>query len=79
MTKLILDNESHRVIGGAIVGTKGGELLGEMGLAIEIGCDAEEIALTIHAQPTLHESVGLAADVFEGSITELPNPQAKNK
>lgn len=73
MTKLIFDKESHRVIGGAIVGTNGGELLGEIGLAIEMGCDAEDIALTIHAHPTLHESVGLAAEVFEGSITDLPN------
>lgn len=77
MTKLIFDKESHRVIGGAIVGTNGGELLGEIGLAIEMGCDAEDIALTIHAHPTLHESVGLAAEVFEGSITDLPNPKAK--
>ena len=58
MTKLIFDKETHRVIGGAIVGTNGGELLGEIGLAIEMGCDAEDIALTIHAHPTLHESVG---------------------
>ncbi|EIC1451818.1 dihydrolipoyl dehydrogenase, partial [Escherichia coli] len=79
MTKLIFDKESHRVIGGAIVGTNGGELLGEIGLAIEMGCDAEDIALTIHAHPTLHESVGLAAEVFEGSITDLPNPKAKKK
>ncbi len=47
--------------------------------AIEMGCDAEDIALTIHAHPTLHESVGLAAEVFEGSITDLPNPKAKKK
>lgn len=58
MTKLIFDKETHRVIGGAIVGTNGGELLGEIGTAIEMGCDAEDIALTIHAHPTLHESVG---------------------
>ncbi|MCC3702679.1 dihydrolipoyl dehydrogenase [Rouxiella badensis] len=79
MTKLIFDKETHRVIGGAIVGTNGGELLGEIGLAIEMGCDAEDIALTIHAHPTLHESVGLAAEIFEGSITDLPNPKAKKK
>ena len=70
---------SNRVIGGAIVGTNGGELLGEIGLAIEMGADAEDIALTIHAHPTLHESVGLAAEVFEGSITDLPNAKAKKK
>lgn len=57
MTKLIFDKETHRVIGGAIVGTNGGELLGGSA-AIEMGCDAEDIALTIHAHPTLHESVG---------------------
>lgn len=79
MTKLIFDKNTRRVIGGAIVGTNGGELLGEIGLAIEMGCDAEDIALTIHAHPTLHESVGLAAEVFEGSITDLPNMKAKKK
>lgn len=79
MTKIIFDKDTHRVIGGAIVGTNGGELLGEIGLAIEMGCDAEDLALTIHAHPTLHESVGLAAEVFEGSITDLPNPKAKKK
>ncbi|TKB51294.1 dihydrolipoyl dehydrogenase [Ferrimonas sediminicola] len=79
MTKLIFDKETHRVIGGAIVGSNGGELLGEIGLAIEMGCDAEDLALTIHAHPTLHESVGLAAEVYEGSITDLPNPKAKKK
>ncbi|ARP37346.1 MULTISPECIES: dihydrolipoyl dehydrogenase [Vibrio] len=79
MTKMIFDKETHRVIGGAVVGTNGGELLGEIGLAIEMGCDAEDIALTIHAHPTLHESVGLAAEVFEGSITDLPNKKAVKK
>ena len=79
MTKLIFDKDTHRLLGGAIVGTNGGELLGEIGLAIEMGCDAEDIALTIHAHPTLHESVGLAAEVFEGSITDLPNAKAKKK
>jgi len=79
MTKLIFDKETQRVIGGAVVGVNGGELLGEIGLAIEMGCDAEDIALTIHAHPTLHESVGLAAEVYEGSITDLPNAKAKKK
>ena len=79
MTKLIFDKGTGRVIGGAIVGTNGGELLGEIGLAIEMGADAEDLALTIHAHPTLHESVGLAAEVFEGSITDLPNAKAKKK
>ena len=79
MTKLIFDKDTQRVLGGAIVGSNGGELLSEIGLAIEMGCDAEDIALTIHAHPTLHESVGLAAEVFEGSITDLPNAKAKKK
>ncbi len=77
LTKLIFDKDSNRIIGGAVVGTNGGELLGEIGLAIEMGCDAEDLALTIHAHPTLHESVGLSAEVFEGSITDLPNMKAK--
>lgn len=79
MTKLIFDKDTHRLLGGAIVGSNGGELLGEISLAIEMGCDAEDIALTIHAHPTLHESVGLAAEVFEGSITDLPNAKAKKR
>lgn len=79
MTKLIFDKDSNRILGGAIVGSNGGELLGEIGLAIEMGCDAEDIALTIHAHPTLHESVGLAAEVFEGSITDLPNMKARKR
>ncbi|ROQ30744.1 dihydrolipoyl dehydrogenase [Gallaecimonas pentaromativorans] len=79
MTKLIFDKNTHRIIGGATIGSNAGELLGEIGLAIEMGCDAEDIALTIHAHPTLHESVGLAAEVYEGSITDLPNPKAKKK
>ncbi|MEP1447464.1 MAG: dihydrolipoyl dehydrogenase [Paraglaciecola sp.] len=79
MTKLIFDKDSHRVIGGAIVGINAGEMLGEIGLAIEMGADAEDIALTIHAHPTLNESIGLAAEMYEGSITDLPNPKAKKK
>lgn len=79
MTKLIFDKETHRVLGGATIGTNAGELLGEIGLAIEMGADAEDIALTIHAHPTLHESVGMAAEVFEGSITDMPNAKAKKK
>lgn len=78
-TKLIFDKTTHRVLGGAIVGINAGEMLGEIGLAVEMGADAEDIALTIHAHPTLNESIGLAAEVFEGSITDLPNPKAKKK
>ncbi|MDX1705256.1 dihydrolipoyl dehydrogenase [Pseudidiomarina sp.] len=78
MTKLLFD-KNNRIIGGAVVGSNGGELMGEICLAIEMGCDAEDIALTIHAHPTLHESVGLAAEVYEGSITDLPNKKAVKK
>lgn len=79
LTKLIFDKENDRLIGGAMVGSHAGELLGEVCLAIEMGADAEDIALTIHAHPTLHESVGLAAEIYEGSITDLPNKKAKKK
>ncbi|MBP6121736.1 MULTISPECIES: dihydrolipoyl dehydrogenase [Providencia] len=79
MTKLIFDKQTNRVIGGAVVGVNGGELLGEIGLAIEMGCDAEDLALTIHAHPTLYESIGMAAEIYEGSITDLPNAKAKKK
>ena len=79
MTKMIFDKESNRVIGGAIIGINAGEMLGEIGLAIEMGADAEDVALTIHAHPTLNESIGLASEIFEGSITDLPNPKAKKK
>ena len=78
-TKLIFDKDSGRVLGGAIVGINAGEMLGEIGLAVEMGADAEDVALTIHAHPTLNESIGLAAEVFEGSITDLPNAKAVKK
>ena len=77
MTKLIFDKKDHTLIGGALVGENAGELLGEITLALEMDCDAEDIALTIHAHPTLHESVGMAAEIYEGSITDLPNAKAK--
>ncbi|SES98588.1 dihydrolipoyl dehydrogenase [Thalassotalea agarivorans] len=78
-TKLIFDKDTGRTLGGAIVGINAGEMLGEIGLAVEMGADAEDIALTIHAHPTLNESIGLAAEVFEGSITDLPNAKAVKK
>jgi len=78
-TKLIFDKETGRVLGGAIVGINAGEMLGEICLAVEMGADAEDVGLTIHAHPTLNESIGLAAEIFEGSITDLPNPKAVKK
>lgn len=79
LTKILFDKDTGRVIGGAMIGTNAGEMLGEIGLAIEMGADAEDIALTIHAHPTLNESIGLAAEIFEGSITDMPNAKAKKK
>ena len=78
-TKLIFNKDDHTLIGGALLGDNAGELLGEITLALEMDCDAEDIALTIHAHPTLHESVGMAAEIYEGSITDLPNVKAKKK
>ncbi len=79
MTKLIFDKDTHQLIGGSIVGDNAGELLGEISLALEMDCDAEDIGLTIHAHPTLHESVGMCAEIFHGSITDLPNAKAVKK
>jgi len=70
-TKLIVDEETHRVIGGAIVGTHAGDLIGELALAIEMGADPEDIGRTIHPHPTLGESIGMVAEVFEGVCTDL--------
>jgi dihydrolipoamide dehydrogenase len=74
-TKLIIDEKTHRVIGGAAVGPNAGELIAEIGLAIEMGCDVEDVSLTIHAHPTLSETVMLAAEVYEGTITDLYLPK----
>ncbi|WP_394180526.1 dihydrolipoyl dehydrogenase [Marinomonas posidonica] len=76
-TKLIYDEATERVLGAGIVGAHAGELLGELTLAIEFGATLEDIALTIHAHPSLHESVGLAAELGAGTITDLPNKKAK--
>ncbi len=75
MTKVIFDKKTNRIIGGAIVGVNAGELIGEICLAIEMGCDAEDIALTIHPHPTLSESIAMATEVFEGTITDLYMPK----
>ncbi len=71
LTKLLFDKDTHRVIGAGIVGPNAGELISEVSLAIEMGCDAEDIALTIHPHPTLSETVMLATEMFEGTITDL--------
>ncbi|MBC3880385.1 dihydrolipoyl dehydrogenase [Undibacterium sp. LX40W] len=75
-TKLIFDAESKRVIGGGIVGTHAGDMIGEVAVAIEMGADAVDIGKTIHPHPTLGESIGMAAEVYKGVCTDLP-PQRK--
>lgn len=77
LTKLLIDETSHRVIGGAATGPNAGELVAEIGLAIEMGCDVEDMSLTIHPHPTLSETVAMAAEVFEGTITDLYLPKKK--
>ncbi len=79
ITKLLIDETNHRVIGAGIVGPNAGELMAEVGLAIEMGCDVEDISLTIHPHPTLSETVALAAEVFEGTITDLYLPKKKTE
>jgi dihydrolipoamide dehydrogenase len=75
-TKLIFDADNHRIVGGGIVGTGAGDLISEVALAVEMGADATDIGKTIHPHPTLSESVGMAAEAFEGVCTDLP-PQRK--
>ncbi|MEA3192105.1 MAG: dihydrolipoamide dehydrogenase [Betaproteobacteria bacterium] len=75
-TKLIFDAETHRVVGAGIVGTGAGDLISEMALGVEMGADATDIGKTIHPHPTLSESVGMAAELFEGVCTDMP-PQKK--
>jgi len=75
LTKIIFDNETGRIIGAAIVGPNAGDLIAECALAIEMGCDAQDIGLTIHPHPTLSETVGMAAEAFAGTITDLYLPK----
>ena len=76
-TKLLFDPQSNRILGGGIVGTTAGDLIAEIGLAIEMNCVAQDIGLTIHPHPTLSETVGLAAETFEGTITDLYAPKKR--
>jgi len=75
-TKLIFDAETHRIVGGGIVGAGAGDLISELALAIEMGADATDIGKTIHPHPTVSESLGMAAELYEGVCTDLP-PQRK--
>jgi len=76
-TKLIFDTETHRLIGGAMVGPSAGDMIGEVCLAIEMGCDAVDIGKTIHPHPTLGETIGMAAEVAHGSCTDIPPVKKK--
>ena len=76
-TKLLFDEATHRVIGAGIVAPNAGDLIAEVALAIEMGAEAADIGLTIHPHPTLSESVGMAAEVYEGTITDLYIPKKK--
>ena len=76
-TKLLFDGQTHRIVGGGIVGTHAGDMIGEIALAIEMGADAVDIGKTIHPHPTLGESIGMAAEVFEGVCTDLPPMRKK--
>ena len=76
-TKILFDEETNQIIGAAIVGPNAGDLISECALAIEMGCDAEDIGLTVHPHPTLSETVAMAAEVFEGTITDLYIPKKK--
>lgn len=74
-TKMLFDPETHRVLGGGVVGTNAGELISEIALAVETGSDASDVGLTIHPHPTLSETVAAAADAFEGTLTDLYIPR----
>jgi dihydrolipoamide dehydrogenase len=76
-TKLVFDAETHRVIGGSIVGPNAGDMIGEVALAIEMGADAVDLGKTIHPHPTLGETIGLAAEMAHGSCTDVPPPRKK--
>jgi len=76
-TKLLFDPKSHRLLGGGIVGTNAGELVAEVALAIEMGADAVDVGLTVHAHPTLSETVAMAAEAFEGTLTDLYLPKKR--
>ncbi|NVI06678.1 dihydrolipoyl dehydrogenase [Paraburkholderia youngii] len=76
-TKLLFDEDTHRVIGGGIVGLNAGDLISEVCLAIEMGADATDIGKTIHPHPTLGESIGMAAELYEGVCTDLPPVKKK--
>ena len=77
LTRILFDKASGRVIGGGIVGPHAGDLIAELTLAIEMGADAEDIGLTIHPHPTLSETVMMAAEAFDGTLTDLYMPKRR--
>jgi dihydrolipoamide dehydrogenase len=77
MTKLRFDETMHRVLGAGIVGPNAGDLISEVALAIEMGCDAGDLGLTIHPHPTLSETVAFAAEAFDGTLTDLYLPKKR--
>ncbi len=79
MSKLIVEPETHRILGAGIVGVNAGDLISEIALAIEMGADAEDVALTVHPHPTLSETVAFSAELAEGTITDLMPKRARTK
>ena len=75
LTKLFIDEQTHRIVGAGVVGTNAGELISEISLAIELGAEVGDLAHTIHPHPTLSETVGLSAEVWEGTVTDLYLPR----
>ena len=77
LTRILFDNASGRVIGAGVVGPHAGDLIAELALALEMGADAEDIGLTIHPHPTLSETVAMAAEAFDGTLTDLYMPKRR--
>ena len=77
ITKLLFDPATHRVLGAGIVGSNAGDLISEVARAIEMGCDAADVGLTVHPHPTLSETVAFAAEAFDGSLTDLYIPKKR--
>ena len=76
-TKLLFDKKNGRILGGGIIGSNAGDLIAEVGLAIEMGADAADISLTIHPHPTLSETIAFSAEAYEGTLTDLYIPKKK--
>ncbi len=79
LTKILFDPESRRILGAGVVGPSAGDLIAELTLAIEMDCEAADIGLTVHPHPTLSETVAFAAEVFEGTVTDLYIPKRKKR